>query len=175
MGKGRTTITQNFKVSIDINDFCEVLKEKLLEAVSLSEDHIKNVSIDDWETDGSCIDFLGSYDTGADTWYYRATMEEPEESGYEPDASLFPKAIEKELKKLLLEWLDEKTVVNSEGTGCTYKKYNPLANLITVIDVDDSSEEPIFPDVYDDGPDPDRAYDEWRDRMLEEEAYGKRV
>lgn len=164
MGKGRTTITQPFEIKIDVSAFLDVLQNKLRDAISASDDNLSDVFLEDWELDGEYIEFKGSYRTGAETWYYKQTLEEPEDSGYEPDTSLSKRDIEISFKEQMERFVDVKMT-----DAITAKLRNPIADLLRVAVVDDDYG-PEFPDDdYDDGPDPDRAYDEWRDRQYEED------
>ncbi len=161
MGKGRTTIKQPIEIKLDLEDFINLLQDKLCEAVALSEKNIHSVSINDWYLDDTYVCFKGAYQTGADTWYYRATLEEPEDSGYEPDAYLSQSEIQKELNQQIARLVDVSPIKD-----CTFTISNSMTKYIRLAIVDDD-EEPIMEFDDDVGSDPDRAYDEWKDRRLE--------
>lgn len=155
MGKSRTHITQPFEIKIDISSFLDVIQAKLHEAIALSDKNISNVFLEDWELDGEYVEFKGSYRTGAETWYYRQTLEEPEDSGFEPDTSLSKRDIEMEFNDQISKFIDVETVNNT-----SFNIKNPMADLLKVAIVDDDFE-PEF-DSEEEFDDND-AYDRWRD------------
>ena len=96
---------------------------------------------DDWEFDGEYLKIYMSDRALADIWYCRQTLESPEEYEVELKSSVDDVDIDQEIVKALRKI--EKVDVECEAD---YES----------IEIDE-----------DYGSDPDRAYDEWKDRQLE--------
>lgn len=79
----RGTLTQNFKIRLDITKLREYLEEQIIKAIESEKTKGKqtftDVEIVDSDYDSDFLDITGSYDTAFENWYCRATLEEPEE------------------------------------------------------------------------------------------------
>lgn len=100
--------------------------------------------LDDWDFDGENVVIYMSDRALADIWHCRQTLYEPEE--YEID---------------LKSYIEDDVDVNKEVLDALHG----IKQIATETDVDYESIE--VDENY--GPDPDRAYDEWRDRQMEGE------
>ena len=98
--------------------------------------------MDEYDFDGDVLTIGMSDSALADVWYCRQTLYDPEE-------------YEVELKKSVEDVNVEKEII---------KAMQSIDNMDVELEIDYDSI-----DIEPSEPDPDRAYDEWRDRQFEEE------
>ena len=114
----------------------------LMDIVDKIIDNLPGDEDDEWEVDGEYLTLYMSDRALADVWFCRQTLYEPEE-------------YEVELKACV----DDDVDVHKE----IIKALHGIEKVHCECEVDMESIE--IDEDY--GPDPDRAYDEWRDRQLE--------
>ena len=126
------------------NNRCSYKYEVRIDLYEIVDEIINSLpgNLDDWDFDGDNIVIQMSDRALADIWHCRQTLYEPEE-------------YEIELKS----YVDDDVDVNKE----VLEALHGISKIETSVEVDYESIE--IDEDY--GPDPDRAYDEWRDRQLE--------
>ena len=115
----------------------------LMDIVDRIIDNLPGNEDEDWEIDGEYLKIYMSDRALADVWHCRQTLYEPEE-------------YEVELKACVEDDVDVK------------KEIKNALNTIDDVDVELEIDYESIEIDEDYGPDPDRAYEEWRDRQLEE-------
>lgn len=139
MGYTHGDISYKYNIKIDLSSFIDAILEQI-------------DGWNDYEFDGDKLEIYGSTSNRGKSYYSPATLYDPPE-------------YDTEFIESTIDELDLKKVVMNACTKC--KDYFVNGKPICRCKLDEDSFE-FEPDV-DYGPDPDQAYDEWRDRQLEGE------
>lgn len=91
MGKSSGTLTQDFKIKLDIDELIDYISEQVISAIANFKDnkgrcYFSDVELDESDIDGTIITITGTYDTSYTSYYAPATREEPEEYELECDS-----------------------------------------------------------------------------------------
>ena len=127
------------------NNRCSYKYEVKIDITNIIDRIIDNLpgDLDEYDIDGDVITIGMSDRALADVWHCRQTLYDPEE-------------YEVELKSCVEDDVDVK------------KEIKNALNTIDDVDVELEIDYESIEIDEDYGPDPDRAYEEWRDRQLEE-------
>ena len=135
------TVTQKFRITLDIEKLTECIVDNILHQISCDKD-ISSVDLDEYYTDGGNLEITGTYDTDFKSYYSPATRWEPAEEDM------------------------QRFYIGEDGVGLLDTLPENIRKLIDVSKVEEDEDEADY--KCDEPDDNDRAYDEWRDRQLED-------
>lgn len=142
MGWTTGTVTQKFKISVDIDKLTEYIVDNILDQIYTVKD-ISSVDLDEYYTDGGYLEITGTYDTDFKSYYSPATRWEPAEEDM------------------------QRFYIGSDGVGLLDSLPEDIRKLIDIYNVEEEETDADYKYSEPSEPDPDRAYDEWKDRQLE--------
>lgn len=134
------TVTQKFRITLDIEKLTEYIVDNILSQINSDKD-ISSVDLDEYYTDGGSLEITGTYDTDFKSYYSPATRWEPAEEDM------------------------QRFYIGEDGVGLLDTLPEDIRKLIDVSNVEEDEDDA---DYKCDGPDENDAYDEWRDRQLED-------
>ena len=105
-------------------------------------DDMDDVEANEWTNEDMELGISGTYSTSYKSWWCSATLESPEEFDI------------------------EREYIGDVSLRCIPEE---LRKFISVIEVEENDEDVDY--GQENEPDPDRAYDEWKDRQLEGDEY----
>ena len=141
MGECTGTVTQKFRITLDIEKLTEYVIDNILHQINTDKD-ISSVDLDEYYLEDDSLVITGTYDTDFKSYYSPATRYEPAEE----DVQRF--------------------YIGEDGVGLLDTLPEDIRKLIDVSNVEEDEDDADY--KYCEPDDNDRAYDEWRDRQLED-------
>lgn len=142
MGRSRGSLTQKFKIKVDIDKLLAHITDSILDQINTDND-IDYVDFDEYYVEDTDLIIDGSYGADYESSYFPATRYEP------------------------AEYDCERPWIGDEGVGLLDTLPEDIRKYIDITKV---TEDEDHCDYKDNEPDyDDRAYDEWKDRQLEGE------
>lgn len=141
MSETTGTVTQKFRINVDINKLTECIVDNILHQINTDKD-ISSVDLDEYYLEDDSLVITGTYDTDFKSYYSPATMYEPAEEDM------------------------QRFYIGEDGVGLLDTLPEDIRKLIDVSNVEEDDDDADY--KYCEPDDNDRAYDEWRDRQLED-------
>ena len=141
MGTTTGVVTQNFRITVDVSKLTEYIVDNILHQINTDKD-ISSVDLDEYYLEDDSLVITGTYDTDFKSYYSPATRYEPAEE----DVQRF--------------------YIGEDGVGLLDTLPEDIRKLIDVSNVEEDEDDADY--KYCEPDDNDRAYDEWRDRQLED-------
>lgn len=141
MGECIGTVTQKFRITVDIDKLTECIVDNILHQISCDKD-ISSVDLDEYYTDGGSLEITGTYDTDFKSYYSPATRWEPAEEDM------------------------QRFYIGEDGVGLLDTIPEDIRKLIDISKVEEEEDDA---DYKCDEPDEDAIYENWRDRQFEGE------
>lgn len=142
MSETTGTVTQKFRINVDIVKLTEYIVDNILSQINTDKE-VSSVDLDEYIADGDTLEIIGTYDTDFKSYYSPATRWEPAEEDM------------------------QRFYIGEDGVGLLDTLPEDMRKLIDVSNVEEDEDDADY--KCDESDDNDRAYDEWRDRQLEEE------
>lgn len=142
MSETTGTVTQKFRITLDIEKLTECIVDNILHQISCDKD-ISSVDLDEYYFDGDSLEITGTYDTDFKSYYSPATRYEPAEEDM------------------------QRFYIGEDGVGLLDTLPEDIRKLIDIYNVEEEEDDAEYKD-YVSEPDPDIAYDAWKDRQLED-------
>lgn len=137
MSETTGTVTQKFRINVDINKLTECIVDNILHQISCDK-NISSVDLDEYYTDGGDLEITGTYDTDFKSYYSPATRYEPAEEDM------------------------QRFYIGEDGVGLLDTLPENIRKLIDVSNVEEDEDDA---DYKCDEPDEDAIYEEARDRI----------
>lgn len=141
MSETTGTVTQKFRITLDIEKLTDYVIDNILHQIN-SEKDISSVDFDEYFSDGGYLEITGTYDTDFKSYYSPATRYEPAEEDM------------------------QRFYIGEDGVGLLDTLPENIRKLIDVSHVEEDEDDAEY--KCDEPDDNDRAYDERRDRQLED-------
>ena len=141
MGECTGTVTQKFRITLDIEKLTEYVIDNILNQINTDKD-ISSVDLDEYYFEDDSLVITGTYDTDFKSYYSPATRYEPAEEDM------------------------QRFYIGEDGVGLLDTLPEDIRKLIDVSNVEEDEDDADY--KYDESDEYDRAYDEWRDRQLED-------
>lgn len=142
MGECTGTVTQKFRITLDIEKLTEYVIDNILHQINTDKD-ISSVDLDEYYLEDDSLVITGTYDTDFKSYYSPATRYEPAEEDM------------------------QRFYIGEDGVGLLDTLPEDIRKLIDISKVEEDEDDADYKD-YVSEPDPDIAYDAWRDRQLED-------
>ncbi len=141
MSETTGTVTQKFRINVDINKLTECIVDNILHQINTDKD-ISSVDLDEYYLEDDSLVITGTYDTDFKSYYSPATRYEPAEEDM------------------------QRFYIGEDGVGLLDTLPEDIRKLIDVSNVEEDEDDADY--KCDESDEYDRAYDEWRDRQLED-------
>ena len=141
MGETTGTVTQKFRINVDINKLTECIVDNILHQINTDKD-ISSVDLDEYYLEDDSLVITGTYDTDFKSYYSPATRYEPAEEDM------------------------QRFYIGEDGVGLLDTLPEDIRKLIDISKVEEDEDDADY--KCDESDEYDRAYDEWRDRQLED-------
>lgn len=141
MSETTGTVTQKFRINVDIAKLTEYIVDNILSQINTDKE-VSSVDLDEYIADGDILEIIGTYDTDFKSYYSPATRFEPAEEDM------------------------QRFYIGKDGVGLLDTLPENIRKLIDVYNVEEDEDDADY--KYCEPDDNDRAYDEWRDRQLED-------
>lgn len=142
MSETTGTVTQKFRITLDIEKLTEYIVDNILSQINKAKEISFRVDLDEYYIEDDSLEIVGTYDTDFKSYYSPATRWEPAEEDM------------------------QRFYIGKDGVGLLDTLPEDIRKLIDVSHVEEDEDDADYkcdePDEY------DRAYDEWRDRQLED-------
>lgn len=135
------TVTQKFRITLDINKLTEYVIDNILNQINTDKD-ISSVDLDEYYLEDDSLVITGTYDTDFKSYYSPATRYEPAEEDM------------------------QRFYIGEDGVGLLDTLPEDIRKLIDISNVEEDEDDADY--KCDELDEYDRAYDEWRDRQLED-------
>lgn len=142
MSETTGTVTQKFRINVDIAKLTEYIVDNILYQISVDKD-ISSVDLDEYIADGDTLEIIGTYDTDFKSYYSPATRWEPAEEDM------------------------QRFYIGNDGVGLLDTLPEDIRKLIDIYNVEEEEDDAEYKDFMSE-PDENDAYDQWRDRQLED-------
>lgn len=140
MSEATGTVTQKFRITLDIEKLTEFIVDNILSQINTDKE-VFSVDLDEYYTDGGSLEITGTYDTDFKSYYSPATRWEPAEEDM------------------------QRFYIGEDGVGLLDTLPENIRKLIDISHVEEEEDDADY--KCDESDEYDRAYDEWRDRQLE--------
>ena len=141
MSETTGTVTQKFRINVDINKLTECIVDNILHQINTDKD-ISSVDLDEYYLEDDSLVITGTYDTDFKSYYSPATRYEPAEEDM------------------------QRFYIGEDGVGLLDTLPEDIRKLIDISKVEEDEDDADY--KCDESDEYDRAYDEWRDRQLED-------
>lgn len=142
MSETTGTVTQKFRITLDIAKLTECIVDNILHQINIDKD-ISSVDLDEYYLEDDSLVITGTYDTDFKSYYSPATRYEPAEEDM------------------------QRFYIGEDGVGLLDTLPEDIRKLIDVSNVEEDEDDADY--KCDESDEYDRAYDEWRDRQFEGE------
>lgn len=136
------TVTQKFKITVDIAKLTEYIVDNILDQINKAKEISFRVDLDEYYIEDDSLEIVGTYDTNFKSYYSPATRYEPAEVDM------------------------QRFYIGEDGVGLLDTLPEDIRKLIDISKVEEDEDDADY--KCDEPDDDDRAYDEWRDRQLED-------
>lgn len=133
------TVTQKFRITLDIEKLTECIVDNILHQISCDKD-ISSVDFDEYFSDGGYLEITGTYNTDFKSYYSPVTRWEPAEEDM------------------------QRFYIGEDGVGLLDTLPEDIRKLINVSHVEEDEDDAEYKC---DEPDEDAIYENWRDRQFE--------
>ena len=141
MGECTGTVTQKFRITLDIEKLTEYVIDNILHQINTDKD-ISSVDLDEYYLEDDSLVITGTYDTDFKSYYSPATRYGPAEEDM------------------------QRFYIGEDGVGLLDTLPEDIRKLIDISKVEEDEDDADY--KCDESDEYDRAYDEWRDRQLED-------
>lgn len=141
MSETTGTVTQKFRINVDIAKLTEYIVDNILSQINTDKE-VSSVDLDEYIADGDTLEIIGTYDTDFKSYYSHATRWEPAEEDM------------------------QRFYIGNDGVGLLDTLPEDIRKLIDIYNVEEDEDDADY--KCDESDEYDRAYDEWRDRQLED-------
>lgn len=141
MSEATGTVTQKFRIAVDIDKLTEYIVDNILRQISEDKD-ISSVDLDEYIADGDTLEIFGTYDTDFKSYYSPATRWEPAEEDM------------------------QRFYIGEDGVGLLDTLPENIRKLIDIYNVEEEEDDA---DYKCDEPDEDAIYEEARDRIWDDD------
>ena len=141
MSETTGTVTQKFRITLDIEKLTEYVIDNILNQINTDKD-ISSVDLDEYYLEDDSLVITGTYDTDFKSYYSPATRYEPAEEDM------------------------QRFYIGEDGVGLLDTLPEDIRKLIDISKVEEDEDDADY--KCDESDEYDRAYDEWRDRQLED-------
>ena len=141
MGETTGTVTQKFRITVDMSKLTECIVDNILDQINKAKEISFRVDLDEYYIEDDSLEIVGTYDTDFKSYYSPATRWEPAEEDM------------------------QRFYIGEDGVGLLDTLPEDIRKLIDISKVEEDEDDADY--KCDESDEYDRAYDEWKDRQLE--------